>query len=250
MKNKKIYFIGAGPGDPGLLTLKGKQLLESSDIVIYFKPYDIIFKKFLKDKIIYEAFAYKFEEIVDIVETGLHQNKRICFLVPGDIAIFSPYSVFLNYFRDKIEIIPGVGTLNYFASQLKFILNSDNSVHKVVIISTKILKQRINEFKIENFVDRNTTLIIFMNDEKYSNLIKSLQKVYDKNAMIHFGINLSMEEEKIYSFDLQKLDPEKISIPNEKLTIIIVTPFNQMPLKIKWWNKKVEEYKLLSNTKL
>ena len=31
----KVYLVGAGPGDPGLITVKGKALLERAEVVVY-----------------------------------------------------------------------------------------------------------------------------------------------------------------------------------------------------------------------
>jgi len=35
VKKGKVYLIGAGPGDPGLITLKGIQCLKKADVIIY-----------------------------------------------------------------------------------------------------------------------------------------------------------------------------------------------------------------------
>ena len=35
MGGKLVYFIGAGPGDPELLTIKGKKIIDSADVIIY-----------------------------------------------------------------------------------------------------------------------------------------------------------------------------------------------------------------------
>ncbi|RPJ12550.1 MAG: HemD protein, partial [Desulfobacteraceae bacterium] len=36
-KNKKglVYLVGAGPGDPGLITIKGRECIERADVIVY-----------------------------------------------------------------------------------------------------------------------------------------------------------------------------------------------------------------------
>ena len=33
--NPKVYLVGAGPGDPGLITVKGKECIQAADVIIY-----------------------------------------------------------------------------------------------------------------------------------------------------------------------------------------------------------------------
>lgn len=242
----KLYFIGCGPGDRKLLTIKGEECIKISDIVFYFPLYEENFKDLLKSKELYSYFNFTFDEIKNKIENTLNKAKNIAFLVPGDLSVFSPFSCFLNYFEEHIEIIPGIGTFNYLAAKIKKILNPPDNVYSITILGPKILHEKVGDFNFEDFISEKSTLIIYMNDMEIEKLQDKLLRIYPPDTAIYIGVNLSTENEKIFAGTLGNIEKKLAgnSLKQEKLTTIIVGNIEKLPLNIKWWDNKVKEHSL------
>ena len=75
----KVYFIGAGPGDAELITVKGARLIGECPVVIYagslVNP-DIL-KYASKDAEIYDSAPLNLDEIVEIIKKAHKENKTL-----------------------------------------------------------------------------------------------------------------------------------------------------------------------------
>ena len=85
----KIWFIGAGPGDPDLITVKGRRLLDSADILIYagslVNP-DLVASAPASEK--YDSNGMSLEEMVPIMVRGIREGKTVVRLHSGDPALY------------------------------------------------------------------------------------------------------------------------------------------------------------------
>src|SRR5579872_6379576 len=95
MNSGKVYLVGAGPGDPGLLTLKGKRILERADCIVY----DFLVNKVLlqlarvdAEKIGVgrrgEATRLRQSEINQLLVARAQAGKSVCRLKGGDPFVF------------------------------------------------------------------------------------------------------------------------------------------------------------------
>jgi len=114
----KVYLVGAGPGDPGLLTLKGKEILERADCVVY----DFLVNKSLlglarpeAEKISVgrrgESGRLRQSEINQLLITRACEVKMVCRLKGGDPFVFGRGGEEAQALADagiEFEIIPGV----------------------------------------------------------------------------------------------------------------------------------------------
>ncbi|MDP5274178.1 precorrin-4 C(11)-methyltransferase [Chengkuizengella axinellae] len=115
----KIFIVGAGPGDPDLITVKGLNLLQQADVVLYT---DSLVSEELTAKAKPEAEVIKssgmaLDEMVKLMVDKVKQGKMLVRLHTGDPAMFGATMEQMTLLRKEgieCEIIPGVSSV--FAS--------------------------------------------------------------------------------------------------------------------------------------
>lgn len=86
-----VYFIGAGPGDVDLITVKGRSILEKADVVIY--AGSLVSNKhldFCKDGCkFYNSASMTLDEVIDVIKES--KNSLVVRLHTGDPSIYGAY---------------------------------------------------------------------------------------------------------------------------------------------------------------
>jgi precorrin-4/cobalt-precorrin-4 C11-methyltransferase len=108
-----VYFIGAGPGDPELITIKGRRILDDSDVVIY--AGSLVNPELLKGirAEIYDSASMDLDEIIGIMKKFHTRGKTVARLQTGDTSFYSAISEQIERLRAlniSYEVVPGVSS--------------------------------------------------------------------------------------------------------------------------------------------
>ena len=243
-----VYFIGAGPGDPGLLTLKGAAALEKAGVVYVVAPYEETFSHLLVGKQVLIPFDYDFTELVNLIESQLG-NCPVAFLIPGDLTFFSPYQGLIDHFATRSVVLAGVGVANAASAHLKRTLDPPSVCNRTLILSTRILDSSEPIQRLENLAAPGVTLIIYMNTLPLPELVKKLRKGYGKDVAIVLVHRLGLSGEKVIEGSLDTIvaackgvDYFYLNEPDKKpaLTLVIVGESLREKADGSWWDQRRE----------
>ncbi len=118
MNSGKVYLVGAGPGDPGLLTLKAKDILSKADVVVYDALVHPKILEFIPKgaRIIFrgsrgKSGAMKQSQINSLLVRVASQGKKVVRLKGGDPFVFGRGAEEIMALEDQkipFEVVPGV----------------------------------------------------------------------------------------------------------------------------------------------
>lgn len=174
-----VYFVGAGPGDPELITVKGQRLLREADIVIY--TGSLVPKALITglSATIYNSAGLNLDEVFDLILTGYKNGKKIVRLHTGDPSIYGAINEQIALLRQHeipFAVIPGVSSATASAAALETELTLPE-VSQTVIFTRRSGRTPVPEKEsLDLLASHQATMMIFLSVGMIEDVVKDLKK--------------------------------------------------------------------------
>ena len=206
----KIYFVGAGPGNPELMTLKGKRLLESADVVLFagslVNPIVLEFAR--KGSELHDSAKMNLEEISKVLVDSYKAGKKVVRLASGDPSIFGAVEEMGDILKkEKIafEVIPGVSSFTAAAASLQKELTVPNVVQTIILTRAEGRTSMPPKERLEELAKHECTLVLFLSAVLARSVQDKLLTAYPPQTPIAIVYKASWPDEKIFLGELRDL---------------------------------------------
>ena len=240
----RVYFIGAGPGDPDLLTLKGARVLAGCPNVFAPTPYEVTFAALLAGKTVRIPFDFYFAELLGRVEDLLRAGD-VAFLVPGDLTFYSPFQALIDILGERAEVVPGVSTANAAAARLKKTFDRAGVGNRAILTSPRVLAEDPAAPSLRELAAPGATLVLFMNNLPLPELVAQLRSGFGKNVPIAILHRLGLPGEEVVAATLDDIEEKvgdrdffALNTPKKRpaLTLVVVGETLAARADSAWWD--------------
>ena len=199
-----VHFVGAGSGAADLITLRGKRLLETADVVIY--AGSLVNPELLEytrsDCEIYNSAFMTLDEVIKVMEQAENNGKTVIRLHTGDPSVYGAIREQMDRLDSlgiAYDVCPGVSSLCGAAAALKAEYTLPD-VSQTVILTRMSGRTPVPEREsIESLASHNATMVIFLStgmlDELSERLIKGGYTADTPAAIVY---KATWKDEKVF----------------------------------------------------
>ena len=226
-----IYFVGAGPGDKELLTVKGARLLAQADCVIY--AGSLVNPELLeyagKNCIILNSATMTLEEVIQVMQDNERQHKTTVRLHTGDPSLYGAIREQIDQLVElglHYEIVPGVSSFSGAAAAL-------GAEYTLPGISQTLILTRMEGRTPVPFNERITELakigasmVVFLSGDKLAELSDRLiEGGYSADTPAALVYKVTWPDEKIITTTVAELAGEAEKHGIKKTVLVLVGRF-------------------------
>jgi len=222
-----VHFVGAGPGDPDLLTVKAHRLLSQCRCCIY--AGSLVNPRILdllpKDAERHDSAALSLPEIVAIYEGAQKRDIDVVRLHSGDPSLYGAIAEQMREL-DRLgidyEVVPGVSSFLAAAAALRTELTAPEVAQTVILTRTGGRTPVRAPQELEQLARAQATLCIFLSAHKIAEVAEVLARQYGKDCPAAVVYRASWPDEKIVRGTLADIAPKAEAAGIGKTALIMV----------------------------
>ncbi|WP_109098248.1 precorrin-4 C(11)-methyltransferase [Aquimarina sp. AU58] len=209
-RKASIAIVGAGSGDPELLTLKGQYILENADCILYAGSLvpEALTHMAKEGALVRNSASMTLEEQIMIIDQYYEQGKSIVRLHSGDPSIYGAIQEQMTIFDEKgydYYIVPGISSFQAAAAYLKSEFTIPEVAQTIILTRGEGNTPMPEHEKIADMAKLRATMCIFLSVGIAKKIQAQLLEHYPENTPLAILYRVSWEDEEVWTGTLSEL---------------------------------------------
>lgn len=209
-KHGHIEIVGAGPGDPDLVSVRGRKMLEKADLILY--AGSLVPKELTEchkpGATVLSSASMALEEQVNLMKKFYDEGKFVVRLHTGDPCIFGAIQEQMNYF-DKwgmsYHITPGISSFLAAAAELRSQFTIPERVQTIILTRGEGRTPMPDKEKLHLLARSQSTMCIFLSAAIVDEVQRELLMEYPEDTPVAACYHLTWKDQRIYRGVLKDL---------------------------------------------
>ncbi len=198
----KVYIIGAGPGDPRLLTLRGAELIGSCPIVLYTGSLvpGAVLARARPDAELIDSASMTLDQIIAVFERARYAAIDVARVHTGDPSIFGSTGEqmrALDALGIDYEVVPGVSSFTAAAAALRRELTLPELSQTVIITRVEGRTPMPPAERLADLARHRATLVFFLSVLKLRTIVETLVPHYGADCPAAVVARASWPDERV-----------------------------------------------------
>lgn len=224
-----VYIVGAGPGDPDLLTLKAQKLLEQADVILFADS--LVPKQILHfcrpDAEIIRTANQTLEEILPVMVSRVRSHKSVVRLQSGDPSLYSAIHEQMQALEEAsvpFEVIPGISAFQAAAAKLKVELTVPGLVQTIILSRISGRTEVPAREELASLAAHQASLCLYLSARHVEAAQSQLLEHYPPETSVAICYRLGWPDERILVVSLDKMASVTHQEDLIRTTLYVISP--------------------------
>jgi precorrin-4/cobalt-precorrin-4 C11-methyltransferase len=198
----KVVFIGAGPGAPDLITIRGKKTIDQADIIIY--AGSLVNKEILnghkKTAKIYNSASMSLDEVVNLSIEAVKSGLEVARVHTGDPSIYGAIKEQMDGLEAAgvdFEVIPGVSSFCGAAASIKKEFTLPDVSQTIILTRVEGRTPVPEKESLESLAAHQASMALFLSVGMIDKVVQRLKTSYKGSTPVAVIQRATWEDEKI-----------------------------------------------------